>query len=312
MTNARPWYPISGMKLANTMVLVRWDWWEGTAAYIRIPDDAKGADIKRARKSSPYKWATFVGGEPVWLPKRGWSERPHCFQPIGPEPWPQPLPPPLPPLPDVIMGGIGNAKPKGTDDLARAASEYTGSEWWRDPGAIQHAPPGEVTLEMCEGRLLRALAHAGQREGLTIGVRTAGDALAAAMDEAAAAQAAGVPTSGYRPQLVQTPADIGDYTTAMGWWTALNPPEMWHQRREPWSLSAQQKIMLWRALPLPMTYSEIGEKLKFRRERAREVFIDGVEKAHRAANGRPVHRLFTQADQMAKLRGRNRAYAAKR
>ena len=44
-----------------------------------------------------------------------------------------------------------------------------------------------------------------------------------------------------------TPRDLSDYLTAMRWFVALNPPEMWHRRREPLELNQSQRLLVWRA-----------------------------------------------------------------
>ena len=136
---------------------------------------------------------------------------------------------------------------------------------------------------------------------------TAGDALAEAIDEAERARNPEVAGSEWRPAFKPTPADQSDFDVAMAWWTALNPPELWHNSREAWAINMQQKVLLWRSIPLPMSFAEIAVKHRMTRQRVNFLYHDGLEKCFRAANGLRVHRHVIVRDRLADVREGNRA-----
>jgi hypothetical protein len=99
----------------------------------------------------------------------------------------------------------------------------------------------------------------------------------------------------FRPHMIATPTDVSDFLVAMGWYTSLNPPELWNKSREPWAFNLQQNVLRWRALPLPMTFGEIADKKKVSYQRIQQLYHDGIDKVMRVANGHAAHDYLTSS-----------------
>lgn len=273
----------------------------------------------------------------VGEPWAGWhtlkSDAPEMWAPRDPQRWSLPLPEPVEvdfsaPVRMVAervkFGAVEEAE---AADLAREmenerealraqgeradVSQIHVKQWWRDVSEIKYEPSGEVSLRFCEGRLMRALAWCGAEDGpgkmrVNAGLlHEIGEAAARALAELEAKGLGDLPPPSFKP----LPQDRADFEVAMGWFAAINPPELWSRRRKPWSLSREQRVLLYRSRAVPLSYGEIGARLGWRgHQRAQQVFGEAVEGCWRAANGMPVLKTLKVKDQIAALRERNRAH----
>lgn len=315
-----------------------------TAKGVTMPFDGVRWYDKRAKRD---RWSTYDFGDlvhlpiprdaAVGLPWEGWKHlrghAPLYWAPPHPaHAWRVPLPAPAflwrDPPPEVRMTyerqefsaadmayememtRLGLMPERGeTDRPSRVAWQ-----WWRDETKIAwNQTADNLLMKDCEGRLMRAVALSGAgRIGADAGSITS-QALAHAIAEAAgyADADASVPFLGAQ-------CDRGDnFLEAMRWFTALG------EGNEGWSLrcfSRAQKILVWRSLPMPLSYAEIGELLanpfpqkpgKARKraakpitgERVRQIEKEAIEAAWRVGAG-----LVTTAAEIAvhQLRERNR------
>ena len=304
-------------------------WWIGHGVP-RLYDAARVWN-GRARQ---WVWYHQIDGEFYELPPRRdkaqWDEQPLCWRPMNDE-WTWPggrVPPHLPPhqvprqstekqsfgaVEDAEGSDLGREMEGWRDDARRGrqapdAGEDIYRRWWRDLTQIRYEPKGEVTLKMCEGRVMRAMAAA-----------QAGNLMA---------QVAGV-TAGFLALLVsenssetpvddidavtrfrQLPPDQTDFPIAMAWVTAISPPETWTADRQAWSLTRTQRVLNWRAKNIPLSFAEIGGKWKpaVSWQAAKQTYDRAIEQCHRAANGRPVHRNIKVRDRMQEVRDGNRQF----
>jgi hypothetical protein len=181
---------------------------------------------------------------------------------------------------------------------------------WHDPDMVRYEPRGQVSMPMAEARAMRALAWCGAGSGWQARAKLTGDVLSVAIDlmKLASAEADTSDMDAIATRFYPQRSDRQDFDVAMGWVTALNPPELWHKRRKAWSLSRMQKVLLWRSLPVPLSFEAIGHEFDWKgHQRAQQVYADGIEKIWRAANGMRVHRQLNPVDQIAALRERKRA-----
>lgn len=176
-------------------------------------------------------------------------------------------------------------------------------QWWRDPNAVIYEPEGHVSREMAEARVMRAALWCGAGLGLTLRAQTPLSVLSAIVSELAEDEA---PT---RVRLKPLPQDHADFDTAMGWFVQLNPPESWHKRREAWSLSRAQRVIVLRASAPPWSYADIADECGWRHgEQARQGYLQAIDACWRAANGGIVDPTVpTPEARVAALRARNRA-----
>lgn len=242
------------------------------------------------------------------------------WQPLHPEKWRLPLPEPI--IGSTVTGMTRTTQSFGAVEAALAAEEMeadrealrAGGEietddpmrrWWTDLSNIRYEPKGAVTRRMAEGRVMRALADCGAGHGLSLSNMTPSDVLAS-LSEAAMRALAGADGTHWLVRFKPLSSDTSDFLEAMGWWTALNPPELWAAKRRPWSYSRAQRALFWRAIDQPLTWSEIGYRFRLSGRRAQQIYEEAVDKCHRVANGlSPVPRR-NPVDHIAALRERNR------
>jgi hypothetical protein len=312
------WYPLSALKRPGVKVLVIWNGREFDAAIARNP-------------SGRLQWGTIIdSGEIKWLPPqreaRQWGEQPDAWRPIGA--WPDPLPEPLnTPQPRLWSSRMKFAlvDEASSADLAKemehdresaraqrnARDPETKSQWWKDPYAIKYQTAGEIGMadvggimrNMAEGRLMRAVATCGAGYGLSIESKTVGQVLADLATAADEAFRQSDPTSDGAIRFKPLPQDHQDFTEAMRWFTQLNPPSSWAKRREAWSFNRMQKTLLFRALPVPLNWREIGTRIKRSGERSRQLYSEAITMATRIAN--TPNQL---SNEMEQLRERNKAF----
>lgn len=305
------WYEIAD--LPPNMVLyvnLRWGWWDGAAARVRHP------------KTRQWGWAVIgEDREYHFLPPRGkagstWPDAPSCWQPRDPDKfWVAGMRKPLP-RKDQVLPQMATLKSR-YDAVAEAIEEEraaglahnSGGDdrwWWPDGSVIRYERKREVSLRMAEGRVMRAVAHCGLRKTKATPTERAvvAEELARLMQEMEQSDSR-VIVERFKP----LPQDHQDFDEAMSWFTALNPPELWHKRREPWTPNRFQWALFYRAIPVPLSWAEIGHELgKVRFSRAQQLYDEAIEACWRVANGRQAYKHLTVKDQIAALRERNRAY----
>jgi hypothetical protein len=161
---------------------------------------------------------------------------------------------------------------------------------------------------MAEGRLMRALVVSGAT-GIEGGPRAGRESvfknIAEAMAEAER-EAKALDSRRAEERFAPGPADLKDWDVAMAWFAALDPPDLRPEWREPWSLTSEQKVLVWRAQR--RSFVAIAGLLGLsHHEPARRLYAGAIERAWRVANGlRDGQRR--PRDAMADLRERNRAH----
>jgi hypothetical protein len=310
-----PWYRWEDMPPPYT-VMTRWQWAGRIFVGIRSKHPKSGREIFTDARTSERvdlsRQKYDEDGSPYWV-----DLVPELWQPLKPELWRAPLPAP------VVLSTAGIlATEQQSFNAAEAAREMEADRhhansvsretpddakrWWRDISNIKYEPAGDVTLKMVEGRVMRALAFCGAGRGLTLTSVTACQVLAAAVE--AHDKAVSDSVEAIVNRLQPLPADHSDFETAMGWFVALNPPELWHKRRMAWALSKMQRVLLLRSFDVPLSYEAIGRECGWKgHQRATQVYAEAVDKCWRAANGMQVHKHLMVSDQIAALRERNRA-----
>lgn len=298
-------YPVTPALPYNTPIFVEWNGYHLKAIKSRNPKT--GDDLWLEVRSD---------GERRPLPPQGqrtlWGDEPYCWWPIGE--WKGVLPQPLSIVvePQLYTSRISFELVNDAEasDLARemehdreAARANGGKaptekrrdpitmQWWRDITRIRYEPRGQVSLTNLEGRIMRAVATSGLGQGLTLRSKATGDVLAELADLGSPSYDG--PISDWAPRLQALPKDTTDFLEAMSWFTALNPPETWHPNREYWDINNAQIVIGYRALPMPWSFSEIGEKKLTGKknkpgvsgERARQIYIAALDRALKLANG---------------------------
>jgi hypothetical protein len=317
----------------NVRVVVVWAGREFKAA--RIYD----------KKTRAWRWATEDGDKLVTLPPKGqerrWGEQPDAWRPEHPGLWKAPLPEPLAgwtPSLEASNKALAARKVAGERDAGIAAmaprpnryaamtaqadqSARTRAEIVAEVGAIEETPragdrqwwltealtysaAGEVSVREAEGRVARAILTDGirGREGGPAGFSETSSAMSGFIHETLLSSDA----DGARERFEPTPRDLDDYIVAFAWFTALNPPELWHHARRSWTLSQAQCVLVWRAITPALSWRAIRKHTGGSHEAARRVYGGAIAGVHRAANGKPVLQHVSVQDRMRALRERNR------
>ena len=307
------WFGISHLKRARARVHVAWAGREFDA--LLWPNPAERGELQ---------WATYRNNELVFLPPKSeakqWSPQPDAWRPLDGTTWLDPLPEPLRIASDRMWTStmkFALVDDATASDLAREmeadrADAKRGNvepfspdrlQWWKDGTLVTYKTAGEIAPRMVEGRLMRAVAACEAGYGLTLESRTVGQALA---DLATAADRAfnnQDPTSSYGIRFQQLPQDQADFTEAMRWFTELNPPHVWHKDRKPWALNRMQKVLVYRALTVPLSFQDIGNHIGRTGERARQIYKEAVDKAGVTANTKTTVNV-----EIEKVRERNRQH----
>ncbi len=238
------------------------------------------AIVSRGTSPNLNMWATWDGSRCHPLPP---GVTPFVWQPQHPEKWRAPLPDPVP--------------------VAAAHSDIVveATQWWRDPNALRYEDEGSISQRMAEGRVMRAVAACGDGV-ISHRVRTISSLLAELASEH---HANPYPVNDYAPRLRQTRQDISDFDRAMGWFAALNPPDL-RASADTWVFNRQQKVLAVRSLGHPWSFGLIGEKWGMTPDGARQLYQRSIEAVWRVANGKPAYTWVTTVDQIAALRERNR------
>jgi hypothetical protein len=226
-----------------------------------------------------------------------WGPEPAAWQPIGK--WPDPLPDPLPAgevRDEIRMGSIGKIRFDATQAAAemeadredarrnREPREAVNLAWWRDASRIRYQPPGEITREMAEGRIMRAVSWCGHGQGLTVGSQVTSQVLAKlgamTLSEALAAQENLVDKVVRLDPLRQ---DHDDWLTAMGWFSRLGDL-CTPGTQKAWSLNRPQSILLWRSYAVPLSFADIGRQINTNRQRAHQLYEQTIDRIVKIAN----------------------------
>lgn len=280
-----PWYPITDHHPAP---LVRV---EGIVSHVGGAQDGYDAQILISRGQRPHHnlWATWKSGRASPLAP---GAKPIYFRPQDPTKWKAPLPDPVIPAEPQMWSSTGHR-----EDLAALMPEP--AQRWRDPSWVRY---DDIAIEMVEARVMRAVAACGHYAS-TPQTRTFGAILA---DMAEENEFSAYPTSDYVARFRPLPADIADFDTAMGWFSALNPPDLRTPGTEVWSFNRPQKAIAYRALDLPWSFGKIAEKWGITPDGARKAYVRAIEAVHRVASGLPAYAHVTPIDQIAALQERNR------
>lgn len=282
----------------------------------------------RDKNSGAVRWVTTEHGQLVTLPPRGlesrWGEEPEGWRPEQPETWRAPLPEPLtscaPRMADARPGrarsggryAAMSAQAAQSDATRReieaelgAVDEARASErqWWLGE-LLSYSPAGEISVREAEGRVARAILTDGikGKHGGPAGMGETSSALSGFVHETLLSSDA----DGMLERFEPTPRDLADYTTAFAWFTALNPPELWHHSRKAWTLSQAQCVLVWRMIMPPLSWRSIAKNAGGSHVGARQIYGAALAGVTRAANGQAVLQHVKVKDRMAALRAANR------
>lgn len=282
-----PWYPITDHHPAP---LVRV---EGIVAHVGGAQDGYDAQILISRGQRPHHnlWATWKSGRATPLAP---GAKPIYFRPQDPTKWKAPLPDPVIPSEPQMWSSTGHR-----EDLAAMMPEP--AQRWRDPSWVRYA--GEITIEMAEARVMRAVAACGHGYGANPSTRTFASILAELAEEN---EFSNYPTSDYVPRFRPLPQDIADFDVAMRWFTDLNPVELRADGADLWEFSRPQKAIAYRSLDRPWSFGKIAQKWSMTPDGARKVYLRAIAAVFRAASGLNAYTHIDPIDQIAALRERNR------
>ncbi|HRH14615.1 MAG TPA: hypothetical protein PK225_09675 [Azonexus sp.] len=310
-TPATPWYRVSDMPPPlGVRVRVMWGSRIFEAARVRHPVSKKLVWLTHDRNLGAVFLplaSALVRETDGATPWQGWhglsGSEPQCYQPLNPALWAVALPEPIN---GATVSEVSEALPGGGE--TGSVADFGGDDadtWWLDPLAIVYQPHGRVTMRMALGRVMRAVSWCGAGGGTTLICRTTAQALDMAL--------ASDPEMRAPSRFVPLPQDISDFDTALGWFVQLNPPETWRGGRSAWSFNRRQRVVLWRARRVPLSFADIADRLnaaggrRIGRERARQVYESAIETCWRAANGLKVGTHPTPAERMAAIRSIARA-----
>jgi hypothetical protein len=306
------------MRVVGKEVRVLWGWMPGPFRAMLVRDNPRRWITKADDMVIPLPprdqkiWEKTFSGERVkvtdaWLTRRGWGPEPDAWQPISSQ-WPEPLPEPLGrPLMSqkrrmVSIGKVAFDAAAAAEEMERERQEARNRldddellgdrpcDWWRNPSRILYEPRRNVSRDMAEGRLMRAVSWCGaggmtHREFETY-MRLSSPALQAVIATVYDSMAVDDRTM---PRFVPLPQDRADFLEAMRWFTALGEigPRAYafDQSNEPlWRLSRPQCVIVWRAGPGPMSYAEIGRQLGVSHTTAQNLHNRAIEATWKASN----------------------------
>lgn len=150
---------------------------------------------------------------------------------------------------------------------------------------------------------MRAVACSGAGLGLTLVSVTVGKVLADLATAADRALQGDDPVADYAPPLQPLPRDRDDFDEAMRWFVRLNPPDAWQSNRAAWAPNRMQRVVIMRALPVPMSFQEIADQIGRKKQRAQQIYDEAIGKCVRLAN-----ESETTSPQIIALRERNRQH----
>ena len=80
--------------------------------------------------------------------------------------------------------------------------------------------------------------------------------------------------------------DLGDWDTAAGWFTVLDPPSDRHPNRRPWTLNRYQRVIAMRSFSPPWSWNAIADKIGRSPRTAQLWFDHGVDMMFKAARAK--------------------------
>ncbi len=296
----------------------------------------------RDKNSGAVRWVTTEHGQLVTLPPRGlesrWGEEPDAWRPEHPDRWKAALPEPLASWTSSLaasdeaaaarqvarereqfIAGLGGnryaAMTAQAEQSARTRAEIEAElgavdearaserQWWLGE-LLSYSPAGEISVREAEGRLARAILTDGikGKHGGPAGMSETSSALSGFVHETLLSSDA----DGMLERFEPTPRDLADYTTAFAWFTALNPPELWHHSRKAWTLSQAQCVLVWRMIMPPLSWRSIAKNAGGSHVGAQQIYGAALAGVTRAANGQAVLQHVKVRDRMAALKERNR------
>jgi len=334
----RPWYRTADMlPQINAWCEVRWIGREFRALRMLW------ANTKTVEWATLNKDGSFRRLPPSRFAEE-WGEHPLFYRPLDAATWRWPLPPPVVEAPRRMWSSTGSGRFSAMSAQAEQSaktveglraevdaeygaqseavlaadgeqSQYTsGEHWWRDANNVIYEEPGNVSPDMAEARILRFVAFVGagrQIEGpssIKANARWLADLTPLQREMLSRfVEVENAELAAKRwPRLVETGNDHRDWDEAGRWFLALNPPQLRSPGAVPWSLNTDQRLLVWRSLAPPMSWSRIGKELGRSREDARRKYGAALVKIHCAANGRRVVPHVSVDDCLAALRERNR------
>ncbi len=290
----------------------------------------KRAEINEAIERVEEPFRARIAGVADEGHEQRWGPEPDAWRPERPNAWKAPLPPPLtacaPRMVDVREPDVGASGPRAgrnryaamaaqAEQSARSRAEIEAElgpieeaergkdhQWWLTE-LLTYSSRGEVSVREAEGRLARAILTDGIRGkyGGPNGLTETSSALSVLVHETLLSTDADVIRERFEP----SPRDVGDYEIALGWFAALNPPELWHRQRDAWTLNQAQCVLVWRMMLPPLSWRKIAAH-GGSHAGVRQVYGAALASVHRAANGKPVLRHVTVKDRIGALRERNR------
>jgi hypothetical protein len=247
---------------------------------------------------------------------------PELWQPLHPEMWSGRLPAP------VTLAQAGRmhaerlsftaaelAEEMERDRASVSREAHTSREplqWWRDSSQVKIEQAPNLTLRMVEGRLMRAVYNCGSVAHARVQTSSLLSDLDDAIVRALAEKEAEDRAKGRLdivPRMESTPADEGDFLTAMAWFAALGGPLDATSRERfmnRYRFTRAQHIVMYRAKNIPPSFDEIGVVCQISGTRARQVFEQAVSDAWRHAMGLAPRPGLRRRDLMVEVRERNR------
>jgi hypothetical protein len=281
-----PWYPVTDQHppWARFSIEVRVEWNGRHFTACRIKDD-KGR----------IHWAEVVKKRYLPLPR---GAVPRCWQPLDAERWQAPLP--LPIMHQSTEGIMWSSRQsfsavEAAEDVEpeqRQDEEAPAAQWWRDASKVRYEPPGEVTYEMAEGRIMRALNvdRLTRMEHERRGTSNAG--VIADMKGHVELETKQEANRQFRPPFEPSPRDRTDHPVALGWLLDMHWTDI-------------EFILRGRACePPPRTWKEIGRDLERNPVWVQRRYVRLIEQAVAVANGKRTRAMM----ELEALRGRNLAH----
>lgn len=271
--------------------------------------------ISRGKPPLENTWAEWIRNKPVPLGKQA---IPRLWQPQFPALWKSALPSPASVSETRMWSATMSFQSVEDAEAAELARDMErdrqmardaisdpilpkeSGAWWRDATRIRYEQPGSITKEMAEGRIMRAVAHCGKGEGLTIPVSSFSAILARMAEKKEQYREVGF--SDIVHKLQAFPQDHQDFLQAMSWFVALDPPCA--RQQKPWAFATDQRILMWRSLDVPLSWDVIAHKIgKTHHEYARKEYDRIIVRVAAIANAN----VGPADDLMKDLRERNRA-----
>lgn len=250
-----------------------------------------------------WYWMRQVKGRFQLLPPRGqdghgWADQPICWRPCDVDDFYWPIGEPkklephmIPIMASVAWSSLSVDEAMEQDETRDKPVDDRAIQWWRDVSQVEYRSPGEVTRQMAEARLMRALTL-DQIIRLDVAPYRSNAAVLANLKASLLDVLEQAPEDDWLPRLDPQPQDHADYLTAMSWLCRIS---MSYPR---W------RALQGRRMSPPKSWVQIGFEIGRTPSRARQVYVDMIDRVHAASNVAPAN----VAPEIAALRERNRAF----